>query len=145
MSDQHGLLGDLPVVILSKVKTTSTAQLDLPNDLLSLILGQTQWSARPTCLALLDHQNAGRTSLKLRWGKDDPESTEQLAGLLAQLPCLEALECVDTAGTVRDVGPIAAVGHHLLSLELTDFLQLEDLAPIGICSQLLSLKIREPK
>ena len=115
--------------------------LDLPNELLSLILGQTQWSARRTCRALLDHQSAGRTSLRLKWGKDDPRSSEQLAGLLAQLPRLAALGCVDTTGRVRDISPIAAVGHHLKSLELHNFSQLGALSAIGACSRLSSLKI----
>ena len=115
--------------------------LDLPCDMLSLILGQTQWTARRTCRALLDHQSAGRTSLELKWGKDDPDSREQLAGLLAQLPRLAALQCFDTAHQVRSISPIAVVGHHLQSLELSDFLYLEDFSPICVCSRLSSLKI----
>ena len=115
--------------------------LDLPSDLLPLILGQTQWSARRTCRALLDHQSAGRTSLKL-WGKDDPRSNKQLAGLLAQLPHLAALHCFDTTQKVRNIRPIAVVGHHLQSLELNSFDDLQDISPISVCSQLSSLKIR---
>ena len=116
--------------------------LDLPTDLLSLILGQTQWSARRTCRALLDHQSAGRTSFRLRWGTHDLDSSKKLTGLLAQLPRLEALECIDTEEHVRDIGTVVAAGRHPLSLELCNFLRRDDISPIGGCSQLLSLKVR---
>ena len=144
MSYLLALLRGLRALILSDLTTADLAYpqlLDLPIDVLPLILGQTQWSARRTCRAFLDHQSAGRTSLKLRWGKDDPGSSEQLAGLLAQLPRLVALQCVDTTRRVRDISPIAAVGHRLQSLELCDFLLLEDISSVGLCAQLSSFKI----
>ena len=128
--------------------------LDLPSDLLPLILGRTQWSARRTCRSLLNHQSAGRTSFKLRWGRedpipddpndddlDDPNSSEKVAGLLAQMQLLVTLECIDVTGRIRNISPIAAVGCHLCSLELANFSQLGDFSPIGECLQLLSLKI----
>ena len=147
MSALQGILRDILAHILGRCNTENTESnqltqlLDLPSDLLPLIIGQTRWSARRTCRALLDYQNAGRTSLKLRWGKDDPASSERLAGLLVQLPRLAALQCVDTTRRVCDISPIAAVGHHLQSLELYNFSELEDISPIGTCSQLSSLKI----
>ena len=69
MSDLQALLSDLPALILDDFKTSSPQLLDLPNDLLPLILGHSQWSARRTCRALLDLQSVGCTSLKLRWGE----------------------------------------------------------------------------
>ena len=87
MSYLQALLSDLPALILDDFMTSSPQLLDLPSDLLPLILGPTQWSARRSCRAFLHYQSVGRTSLKLSWGKDDPDNREQLAGLLARKLC----------------------------------------------------------
>ena len=57
------------------------------------------------------------------------------------MPCLAALQCIGTSNQVRDIGPVAAADPHLQSLELSDFSFPMNIAPIGTCSHLLSLKI----